>query len=150
MTYAPTSPTMSREPTARFAGHVMSNSKEETGKRPGSWARPLEFLQAVKAASKDPASTFEIVIEEINRGSPAQIFGELLTLLEADKRMSTETLELCYPDEGGKRRPVHIPVNLHVVGTMNIADRSPALVHALRRRFGIIGGEHPLAPLVFV
>ena len=103
------------------------------------------FLQAVKAASKDPASNFVIVIEEINRGNPAQIFGELLTLLEADKRTPTEALELCYPDEDGKRRPVHIPVNLHVVGTMNIADRSLALVDfALRRRFAFIDLEPKL------
>lgn len=81
------------------------------------------FLQTIKAASKDPASTFVIVIEEINRGNPAQILGELLTLLEADKRTPSEALELCYPDEDEKRRPVHIPANLHVVGTMNIADR---------------------------
>ena len=44
MTYAPTSRTRSREPTARFAGHIMSNSKEETERRPGSWARPLQAL----------------------------------------------------------------------------------------------------------
>ena len=100
------------------------------------------FLQAIKAASKDPASTFVIVIEEINRGNPAQIFGELLTLLEADKRTPSEAVELCYPDEDEKRRPVHIPANLHVVGTMNIADRSLALVDfALRRRFAFVDLE---------
>jgi 5-methylcytosine-specific restriction enzyme B len=103
------------------------------------------FLQAVKAASKDPGSTFVIVIEEINRGNPAQIFGELLTLLEADKRTPTEALELCYPDEDGKRRPVHIPDNLYVIGTMNIADRSLALVDfAMRRRFAFIDIEPKL------
>ena len=86
-----------------------------------------------------------IVIEEINRGNPAQIFGELLTLLEAGKRTPTEALELCYPDEDGKRRPVHIPVNLHVVGTMNIADRSLALVDfGVARRFAFIDLEPKL------
>ena len=100
------------------------------------------FMEAIKAASKDPSSKFVVVIEEINRGNPAQIFGELLTLLEAGKRTPNEALELCYPDADGKRRPVHIPENLYVVGTMNIADRSLALVDlALRRRFAVIGLE---------
>lgn len=100
------------------------------------------FMEAIKAASKDPASKFVVVIEEINRGNPAQIFGELLTLLEAGKRTPNEALELCYPDADGRRRPVHIPENLYVVGTMNIADRSLALVDlALRRRFAFVGLE---------
>ena len=100
------------------------------------------FMEAIKAASKVPSSKFVVVIEEINRGNPAQIFGELLTLLEAGKRTPNEALELCYPDADGKRRPVHIPENLYVVGTMNIADRSLALVDlALRRRFAFVGLE---------
>ena len=100
------------------------------------------FMEAIKAASKDPSSKFVVVIEEINRGNPAQIFGELLTLLEAGKRTPNEALELCYPDADGKRRPVHIPENLYMVGTMNIADRSLALVDlALRRRFAFVGLE---------
>lgn len=100
------------------------------------------FMEAIKAASKDPLSKFVVVIEEINRGNPAQIFGELLTLLESGKRTPDEALELCYPDADGKRRPVHIPENLYLVGTMNIADRSLALVDlALRRRFAFVGLE---------
>ncbi|MBL0208789.1 MAG: AAA family ATPase [Propionivibrio sp.] len=106
------------------------------------------FMEAIKAASKDPSSKFVVVIEEINRGNPAQIFGELLTLLEAGKRTPNEALELCYPDADGKRRPVHIPENLYVVGTMNIADRSLALVDlALRRRFAFVGLEPRLGPV---
>ena len=100
------------------------------------------FMEAIKAAAKDPTSKFVVVIEEINRGNPAQIFGELLTLLEAGKRTPNEALELCYPDADGRRRPVHIPENLYVIGTMNIADRSLALVDlALRRRFAFVGLE---------
>jgi 5-methylcytosine-specific restriction protein B len=100
------------------------------------------FMEAIKAASKDSSSRFVVVIEEINRGNPAQIFGELLTLLEAGKRTPNEALELCYPDADGKRRPVHIPENLFVIGTMNIADRSLALVDlALRRRFAFVDLE---------
>lgn len=100
------------------------------------------FMEAIKAALKDPSSKLVVVIEEINRGNPAQIFGELLTLLEAGKRTPTEALELCYADDDGKRRPVHIPENLYVIGTMNIADRSLAMVDlALRRRFAFVGLE---------
>lgn len=95
------------------------------------------FMQVVRAAHDDPESDFVLVVEEINRGNPAQIFGELLTLLEADKRSPEEALELSYPDpENGSRSPVHLPPNLYVIGTMNLADRSLALVDlALRRRF---------------
>lgn len=97
------------------------------------------FMEMVEWAAKNPFSKFVMVIEEINRGNPAQIFGELLTLLEAGKRTPNEALELCYPDEDGVRRPVHIPENLFVIGTMNIADRSLALVDlALRRRFAFV------------
>ena len=92
------------------------------------------FLQIAEAARKDPTEKYVIVIEEINRGNPAQILGELLTLLEADKRNADEALELCYSKEDGER--FFIPENLYVIGTMNIADRSLALVDlALRRRF---------------
>jgi 5-methylcytosine-specific restriction protein B len=103
------------------------------------------FMEAVKAASRDSLSKFVFVIEEINRGNPAQIFGELLTLLEAGKRTPSAALELCYPDPDGKRRPVHVPENLYVIGTMNIADRSLALVDlALRRRFAFVTLEPKL------
>jgi 5-methylcytosine-specific restriction protein B len=81
-----------------------------------------------------------VVIEEINRGNPAQIFGEMLTLLEADKRTPTEALELSYRRSENER--VFIPDNLYVIGTMNVADRSLALVDlALRRRFAFINLE---------
>lgn len=92
------------------------------------------FLDIIKRAENTPGSKHVLVIEEINRGNIAQIFGELLTLLEADKRDPAEALTLTY------RRPaedrVHIPENLYIIGTMNLADRSLAIVNfALRRRF---------------
>lgn len=97
------------------------------------------FMEVISAALKEPGAKHVVVIEEINRGNPAQIFGELLTLLEAGKRTPKDAIELCYPDADGKRRPVHIPENVFVVGTMNIADRSLALVDlALRRRFAFV------------
>lgn len=103
------------------------------------------FMEAIDAALADEKSNFVVVIEEINRGNPAQIFGEMLTLLEAGKRKKTDALELSYPDADGKRRRVHIPDNLYVIGTMNIADRSLALVDlALRRRFAFVNLEPKL------
>ena len=103
------------------------------------------FMEAIRAASRSPDRKFVVVVEEINRGNPAQIFGELLTLLEADKRSERDAIELSYPDADGIRRAIHIPENLHVIGTMNIADRSLALVDlALRRRFAFVTLEPSL------
>jgi len=98
------------------------------------------FMQAIDAASSEPDRAFVLVIEEINRGNPAQIFGELLTLLEAGLRRREEGIELAYRKRDGER--VFVPDNLYVIGTMNIADRSLALVDlALRRRFAFIDIE---------
>ena len=100
------------------------------------------FMQMVKGAQDNPSQTYVLVIEEINRGNPAQIFGELLTLLEAGKRTPRDAMQLCYPDPDGVHRPVHVPENLYVIGTMNIADRSLALVDmAFRRRFAFVDLE---------
>ena len=98
------------------------------------------FLEAINDAKGDQSAKYVVVIEEINRGNPAQIFGEMLTLLEADKRSPEEALALSYPRNYGER--VSIPCNLYVIGTMNVADRSLALVDfALRRRFAFIDLE---------
>jgi 5-methylcytosine-specific restriction protein B len=103
------------------------------------------FMQMVKGALEHPRQTHVLVIEEINRGNPAQIFGELLTLLEAGKRTPRDAMQLCYPDPDGVHRPVHVPGNLYVIGTMNIADRSLALVDmAFRRRFAFVDLEPSL------
>ena len=101
------------------------------------------FLEMMNAAAKEPMSRHVVVIEEINRGNPAQILGEMLTLLEVDKRTPNEALELAYKRRDGER--VFIPDNLYVIGTMNVADRSLALVDlALRRRFAFIDLEPTL------
>jgi 5-methylcytosine-specific restriction protein B len=97
------------------------------------------FLEAVRAAESEPEIPFTVVIEEINRGNPAQIFGELLTLLEADKRSPDEAVELAYHFPGSLPQRLYLPGNLYLIRTMNIADRSLALVDlALRRRFAFI------------
>ena len=98
------------------------------------------FMEIVESAHRAASIPHVIVIEEINRGNPAAIFGEMLTLLEADKRTPDAALELSYRRKEGER--VSIPANLFVIGTMNIADRSLALVDlALRRRFAFIDLE---------
>jgi 5-methylcytosine-specific restriction endonuclease McrBC GTP-binding regulatory subunit McrB len=75
-----------------------------------------------------------LIIEEINRGNPAQAFGEMLTLIEKSKRNTDDALTLSYPKFEGEQ--YFLPPNLYLLGTMNIADRSLALVEfALRRRF---------------
>ncbi|WP_224769503.1 AAA family ATPase [Nocardioides ochotonae] len=95
------------------------------------------FLQMCKQAVEDPERVYVLVIEEINRGNPAQVLGELLTLLEADKRNESSAMRLAYPNTPDER--FFIPPNLYVIGTMNVADRSLAIVDmALRRRFAFI------------
>ena len=98
------------------------------------------FLQAIEDAKQEPDCVYVVVVEEINRGSPAQIFGEMLTLLEGDKRNPDNGLSLSYPKSPTER--LYVPPNLHLIGTMNLADRSLALVDlALRRRFAFIDLE---------
>jgi len=95
------------------------------------------FLQVVEAARAQPDLPHVLIIEEINRGNPAQVFGEMLTLLENTKRSRADAMELAYRKIPGEK--IHVPDNLHIIGTMNIADRSLALVDlALRRRFAFV------------
>lgn len=92
------------------------------------------LLRIAEAASRSPERDYVLVIEEINRGNPSQVFGEMLTLLEADKRNPENAIELAYSRD--EEDAFYLPQNLHLIGTMNVADRSLALVDvALRRRF---------------
>jgi len=94
------------------------------------------FLQLCRRAAED-ARPHVLIIDEINRGNLSRIFGELLTLLEQDKRGPEHALLLANPRPG--EEPFYVPKNLHVLGMMNTADRSLALVdYALRRRFAFV------------
>jgi 5-methylcytosine-specific restriction protein B len=98
------------------------------------------FLRFCEKARKDAGNTYVFVVDEINRGNLAKIFGELLMLLEADKRSPEWAVPLAYSAEGVK--PFYVPENLYVLGLMNTADRSLAVVdYALRRRFAFVNLE---------
>jgi 5-methylcytosine-specific restriction protein B len=95
------------------------------------------FVRFCERARADPGNNYVFVIDEINRGNLAKIFGELLSLLEADKRSREWAVPLAYAQDG--RQPFFIPENLFVLGLMNTADRSLAVVdYALRRRFAFV------------
>lgn len=89
------------------------------------------FYTFCRKAADDLDNDYFFVIDEINRGNLSKIFGELFMLIEADKRGAKHKLRLLYSDEF-----FHVPENVYIIGMMNTADRSLAMLdYALRRRF---------------
>ena len=95
------------------------------------------FYRFCKKAESDGQRPYFFIIDEINRGNLSKIFGELLMLIESDKRGQEYAVRLLYKDE-----LFYVPANVYIIGMMNTADRSLAMIdYALRRRFAFFDME---------
>ncbi|MGF1450994.1 MAG: AAA family ATPase [Opitutales bacterium] len=117
------------------------------GEQGGFALRDGVFYRFARQALQDPGRPYVFIIDEINRGNLSRIFGELMLLIEHDKRSQDYAVALTYsPTER-----FYLPENLHLIGLMNTADRSLAMVdYALRRRFAFVDLEPEFRSARFV
>ena len=95
------------------------------------------FLRVCKDASKNPDDAYVVLIDEINRGNLSRVFGELLMLIESDKRKREFGVKLQHRPDATE--DFFVPENVFIIGTMNLADRSLTGMNvAMRRRFGFV------------
>ena len=105
-------------------------------------AKDGAFLRLCEQARLDPTHRYVMLIDEINRGNLSRVFGELLMLIEADKRAERHAVELPHRVAMVNRgtansESFYVPPNVYIIGTMNLADRSLTGMNvAMRRRFG--------------
>ena len=96
--------------------------------------RPGKFVEFSRRAEADPHRIYVFIIDEINRGNLSKILGELMVLIESDKRDAKWAMPLA-----SGRLPFYVPANVNIMALMNTADRSLAVVdYALRRRFAFV------------
>ena len=130
-------------PSYAYEDFVQGFRPKLINEQPGFELRPGPLLDMAERARREPGANYFLVIDEINRGNLAKVFGELYFLLE----YRDAPMQLQYSDE-----PFSLPDNLYIIGTMNTADRSIALVDlALRRRFHFVEfhpGEWPVRGLL--